>query len=113
MGKKMIWEALMKTYMKRVDLLEGNTRAIYAIVWGQCSPMMQSKLEPLENYEAKSHKCDCIWLIQEIQGITHRFEGTRNVFISLDDTWSNYYSFHQRQHQTLHEYLEDLTLRSK
>jgi hypothetical protein len=71
MGKKMIWEALMKTYMKRVNLLEGNTRAIYAIVWGQYSPMMQSKLESLKNYEAKSDECDCIWLIQEIQGITH------------------------------------------
>jgi hypothetical protein len=79
MGKKMIWEASMKTYMKRVDFLEGNTRAIYTIVWGQCSSMMQFKLESLENYEEKSYKCDCIWLIQEIQGITHRFEGTRNV----------------------------------
>jgi hypothetical protein len=83
MGKKMIWEASMKTYRKRVVFLEGNTRAIYAIVWGHCSPMMQSKLESLENYEEKkSDKCDCIWLIQEIQGIPHRFEGTRNVFIS-------------------------------
>jgi hypothetical protein len=58
MGKNMIWEAFMKTYMKTVDFLEGNTRAIYAIVWGQCSPMMQSKLESLENYEEKSDKCN-------------------------------------------------------
>jgi hypothetical protein len=34
MGKKRIWETSMKTYMKRMDLLESNTRAIYAIVWG-------------------------------------------------------------------------------
>jgi hypothetical protein len=107
MGKKMIWETSMKTYMKRVDLLESNTRAIYAIVWGQCSPMMQSKLESLEDYEARSDTCDCIWLIQEIQGITHRFEGTRNVFISLDDAWTAYYGFRQGQHQVLHDYLKD------
>jgi hypothetical protein len=112
MGKKMIWEASMKTYMKRVDLLEGNTRAIYAIVWGQCSPKMHSKLESLENYEAnKSDECDCIWLIQEIQDLTHRFEGTRYAFISLDDAGSDYYSFHQGQHQTLDEYLKDLQTR--
>jgi hypothetical protein len=49
MGKKMIWEASMKTYMKQVNFLEGNTRAIYTIFWGQCSPMMQSKVESLEN----------------------------------------------------------------
>jgi hypothetical protein len=111
MGKKMIWEASMKTYMKRVNFLEGNTRASYEIIWGQCSPMMQSKLESLENYEEKSGKCDCIWLIQEIQGIIHRFEGTRNVFISLDDAWSDYYAFRQGQHQTLHKYLKDFQTR--
>jgi hypothetical protein len=38
MGKKMIWETSMKTYMKRVDLMESNTRAIYAIVWGAMQP---------------------------------------------------------------------------
>jgi hypothetical protein len=56
-------------------------------------------------------KCDCIWLIYEIQGITHLFEGTRNVFISLDDAWSDYYVFGQRQHQTLHEYFKDFQTR--
>jgi hypothetical protein len=95
MGKKMMWETSMKMYMKRTDLMESNTRAIYAIVWGQCSPMMQSKLESLEDYNTKSIACDCVWLLQEIQGITHRFEGTRNVFISLDDAWSSYYAYRQ------------------
>jgi hypothetical protein len=107
MGKKIIRETSMKTYMKRVDLLESNTRAIYAIVWGQCSPMMQSTVESLDAFESKSSTCDCIWLLREIQGITHRFEGTRNVRISLDDTWSNYYGCRQGHKQTLHEYLKD------
>ena len=85
MGKKMIWETTMKTYMKRLDLLESNTRAIYAIVWGQCSPMMQSKLESLDDFQTESNACNCTWLLKEIQGISHHFEGTRNVSISLDD----------------------------
>jgi hypothetical protein len=107
MGKRLMWQTAMKTYMKRVDLLESNTRAIYAIVWGQCSPMMQSKIESLDDFDAKSIACDCVWLLKEIQGITHQFEGTRNVFISLHDAWSNYYSYRQATDQTLHEYLKD------
>jgi hypothetical protein len=85
MGKKMIWKMLMKTYMKRIDMLESNQRSIYAIVWGQFSPMMQSKLESLDSYESKSNRCDCIWLLQESRAITHCFEGTCIAFISLDD----------------------------
>jgi hypothetical protein len=69
--------------------------------------MMQSKLESLDNFGPKSDACDCVWLLQEIQGITHRFEGTRNVFISLDDAWSSYYGYRQGHNQTLHENLKD------
>jgi hypothetical protein len=107
MGKRMIWETTMKSYIKRTELMESNVRAIYAIVWGQCSPMMQSKLESLDDYTSKNQDCDCIWLLKEIQGITHRFEGTRDVFISIDDAWSNYYNFRQDGKQSLHEYLKD------
>jgi hypothetical protein len=107
MGNKMIWETKMKTYTKRMDMLKSNQRGIYAIVWGQCSPMMQSKLEPLDDYKSKSNGCDCIWILKEIRGITHRFEGTPNIFISLGDAWSNYYGYKQSNDQTLHEYLKD------
>jgi hypothetical protein len=47
--------------MKRTDLLESNTRIIYAIDWGQCSPMMGSKLESLDHFNTKSTVCDCAW----------------------------------------------------
>jgi hypothetical protein len=69
--------------------------------------MMQSKLESLDEYKARSTDCDCVWLLKEIQGITYRFEGKRNIFISLDDTWYNYYSYHQGAQQSLHEYLKE------
>ena len=107
MGKKMIWETTIKSYLKRIDMMESNLRGVYAIVWGQCSSMMQSKLESLDDYDDMSLKCDCIWLLREIQGITHRFEGTRFAMISVDDALVAYYTFHQGQHQTLHEYLKD------
>jgi hypothetical protein len=103
----MIWETSMKASMRRTEKMESNLRAIYAIVWGQSSPMMQSKLESLDEYEARSTDCDCVWLLKEIQGITHRFEGTRNVFISLNDAWCNYYSYHQGAQQSLHKYLKE------
>jgi hypothetical protein len=106
MGKKMIWETKMKTYMKRVDVLDSNTRAIYTIVWGQSSPMMQSKLESLNHFEANNTACNCIWLLKEIQGLTHQLEGSRNLFISLDDAWEGYLNCRQGGGQSLHDYLK-------
>jgi hypothetical protein len=54
--------------------------------------MIQSKLESLDEYDVKSTDCNCVWLLKEIQGITHPFKGTHNVFISLDNAWSNFYA---------------------
>ena len=69
--------------------------------------MMQAKIMSLQNWEKHSTECDCIWLLKEIQGITHKFEGTRNVFISLDDAWSEYYGYKQGHEQSLHDYFKD------
>jgi hypothetical protein len=69
--------------------------------------MMQSKLEPLEGFESKSTACDCVWLLKEMQGITHWFEGTRNVFTLLNDAWANFCSYKQGQHQQLHDHLKE------
>lgn len=68
---------------------------------------MQSKLESLAEPDLKSIDCDCCWLSKETQGITHRFEGKRNVFISLDDAWSDCCSFRQGRNQDLHEHLKE------
>ena len=106
MAKKMIWETKMKTYLKRVDVQESNERAIYSITWGQSSVMMQSKIESLPDFDTKNTSCDCTWLLNEIRGISHQFEATRNVFISLDDAWENFYGIRQGN-EVLHEYLKN------
>ena len=68
---------------------------------------MQSMLESLDHFDTKSEDCDRIWILKEIQGITHKFEGTLNVFILLADAWSSYYGCRQSQMQTLQEHLEE------
>jgi hypothetical protein len=107
MGAKMIWETEMKSFMKRRDKMESNLRAIFSIIWGQCAPLMQSKLESIADYDLKSVDCDCCWLLKETQGITHCFEGKRNVFISLDNAWSDCYSFRQGRNKDPHEHLKE------
>jgi hypothetical protein len=73
-------------------------------VWGQCSPsMMQSKLDFSDQFDTKSTACDYVWLLQETQGITHRFKGIRNIFVLLDHTWSSYYAYREGRSQTLRE----------
>jgi hypothetical protein len=54
--------------------------------------MMQAKQELLEGFESKSNACDRAWLLKETQGITRRFEGTRNIFMLLNNPWATFHS---------------------
>jgi hypothetical protein len=109
MGAKYEWEKTLELYIKRKDKRESNLRAIFAVIWGQASPMMQSKLESLDEYAERSDECDCIWILRSIQGITHKFEGTRKSSSSSWDAWQRFYTYSQGQHQDLHDYLKEYT----
>ena len=67
---------------------------------------MKNKLQSLHEYESRSDTYDCVWLLKEIKAITLRFEGTRYIFLSLDDARTSYYGYVQPEHQTLSEYLK-------
>ena len=41
----------VKEWRKRVRRLKTTTTSLYSIVWGQCSPMMQQKLQAQAGYD--------------------------------------------------------------
>ena len=87
----------------------GNTGkehpSYFSVIWGQCSPTMQSKLQSLDEYDARSEAHDCAWILQEIKGVTHKFEGTRYICMSLHDAIQHFYNCKQEPKQSLHDYL--------
>jgi len=68
---------------------------------------MQSKLQSLDDFEERNDECDCAWILKEIKGIKHKFEGTRYVFLSVADARLNFYQYKQDHQQLLHDYLKN------
>ena len=66
---------------------------------------MKNKLQSLPEFTSKNDTCDCVWILEEIKAITLRFEGTRYIFLSLDDARTAYYSYMQPKTQSLPDYL--------
>ena len=104
--KKLIWKTKVQTYVRRIEIQEKNCQIIFSVIRGQCSVAMKDKLESLAQYEERSEENDCAWLLIEIKGITLNFEGTRYVFLSIDDAKTAYYGYVQPKHQSLYEYLK-------
>jgi hypothetical protein len=105
--KKTVWKKQVDNYVLRLEHVEQNLKAIFAVTWGQCSESMKAKLKSLPDYTVKDSESDCVWLLKAIRGIMLRFEGQRYVFLSLDDALQNLCSFKQGPDTTLANYLEE------
>ena len=71
---------------------------------------MKAKLKSLKEFEARSKKNDCHWLLKNILLITLQFDQKRNGYLAIMDAHQNFLNCKQTQEQTTEEYLENLTL---
>jgi hypothetical protein len=100
------WEEKMKIYFKRQTELEGNLMTTYSVIWGQCSEAMRTKLRAVKDFSTHSADNDCSWILKEIKGVTHQFDTTRDVFMSLLEARIAFYTCKQENNQSLDEYLD-------
>jgi hypothetical protein len=98
------WEKEVERYLERVNELDANLRHIFAVIYGQCSYSMQTKLMSSAKFEGMKKKSDCGWLLKEIKGVMNHFETSRLIHISLDIALQNYYTYYQSGSQSLHNF---------
>ena len=55
-----LWERKVVSYSVRLDYLESNLKAAYAVIWGQCSEAMRAKLKSLSNFSDRDRDSDCV-----------------------------------------------------
>jgi hypothetical protein len=61
----------IKANVNRLGVLRGNLAAIFAVAIGQCSNAMKVKLKLLKEFQARSKKNDCHWLLKNILSISN------------------------------------------
>ena len=99
-----VWKKQVANYVERLEQVEQNTKALFAIIWGQCSESMKAKLKSLPDYADMNDDSDCVALLKAIRGVMLRFEGQRNIFLSLDDAEYNLTTFKQLPEMSLATY---------
>ena len=59
--------------------------AVYNIAWGQCSALMQNRLESLEDYNDMKRAHDVTKLLKEIRKISNKLQVSANVYNAPDE----------------------------
>ncbi len=104
---KLEWKGNAEDYIKRKKQLVHNTKAVYAVIWGQCSEALRARLRSTPDFIEKDKAQDCVWILKTIKGIMLRFEGQRFICLSIADASQQILTFRQGPETTLAKYYED------
>lgn len=103
---KIIWAEEYKLYTKSAKVLKDNLEAVFAVIWGQCSEQLRSKIKEQASYERSQELSECGWLLKEIKGSMSGFESKRYKATQLCMALNSVMSHRQGSDQTVAKYVE-------
>jgi len=96
----------VKQYVKDKKSLAKSLRALYSVIWGQCSLNVITKLSSLPHIDDWKNQGHCHELLKAIQQILMDYEHKKCIYVTLLRQIQFLYSYKQRDNQSLHKYFE-------
>ena len=90
-----IYDAKISAYVKEEKSLDDSMSALLNIIWGQCSAMMQNRLESVSDYESIVADANVASLLKEIRNISNELQVSANIYDALDETKTKYFKYYQ------------------
>jgi hypothetical protein len=63
-GVEKLWEKRLDALLRREDQLDHNLRQLFALVWGQCTEVLQQRLEAEDGFSTMSANNDVLALLK-------------------------------------------------
>ena len=104
-GDQRIFEKQIDLHVKRLAVYDQNKRALYMIIWGQCSETMQAKIKTMDDFKQMHSDRDSLSLLTTIQGIMFNFERQNYPHLALHEAFAIFYALKQHRHQSNSDYL--------
>ena len=99
-----LWKDSVKQLGKRINYFDKNTKTLYALVRGQCTDILQQKLESTEGFTSVWEEGQGISLLKMIKNITYSFQSQKYPGQSLFDAKKRFYNQVQGRTATVKEY---------
>ena len=64
-------------HLTKSEQLTNTLHSLFTIIWGQCSPGIQSRIRSSIQYLIKKEEGDCAWLLEEIRKVMFNFTNGR------------------------------------
>ena len=101
-----LYPLLLKQYLVKRDKLQIELKALWSVIWGQCSNTIITKLEDVRDLKTWKKKGDIVLLLNEIQSAFLNFDRRASPFTTLHKYVVFLYSYCQKEKDDIHRYLE-------
>ena len=78
-----IFSEQVKEYVKQTSRLQENIKRLWALVWGQCSDTMRTRLQALDSYEEMHSASDGLQLLIAIKDLMFNVQEQKYVPLSI------------------------------
>jgi len=105
-GEVFLWQQDVTEAKKRKALLEENKKRAYALVLGQCSTDLESKIKGTDAYTRADADQDVVQLLKIIRGYCCKFEENQQSIVALESAKHRVSTYFQGYETTTTEYVE-------
>ena len=78
-----IFSEQVKKYVKQTSRLHENVKHLWALVWGQCSDTIRTRLQDLDTYDDMHTVSDGLWLLIAIKDLMSNVQEQKYVPLSI------------------------------
>ncbi len=105
-GEVFLWKQDITKAKTRIALLVKNKKRLYALVLGQCSPELKSKIKGTDLYVQANCNQDVVQLLLIIRGYCWRFNDNQQSIYVLESAKHRILTYYQGYKVTIMEYVE-------
>jgi hypothetical protein len=105
-GEVFLWQQVVTEAKKRKALLEENKKRAYALILGQCSPDLESKIKGADAYTQADGDQDVVQLLKIIRGHCCKFDENQQSTYTLKSAKHRVPTYYQGYETTTTKYVE-------
>ena len=101
-----IFREEVKEFVKRTKKLEENVQLLWALVWGQASDAVRTKLEARRDHEDMRQRSAGVELLNAIKDLMYNVQELKYIPLAIHLAQRHFYSSFQQRHVDAAHYLE-------
>ena len=96
----------LKLFASRRQTLRMNMMKLYGTIWGQLTPAFQTEVTGIDNYQDKSKKFDCLWLLENVKLLASGIDSKEDIAYRMFPVLNSVFLLRQQPGEPLDSYLK-------